>query len=355
MGENRLSMKKNMIRFWHIFFCLVYFSVYCAGQGTGYVRLDGKQFKDENGNNFFPMIMNYYSEVVCDNATNPIIFKVIRNRQVGTTDCLLEPTARYYDLAHCEQSLDDDFEKLKLMGFNAVRLIMPTNRNNTLAQPGGFHNIADVWSTTDMCTSGTYTFNFVPSNYNCTNCDAKIFFNLIAHILDIAQAHNIKVIYLCGDHSGTYEDANHVTHSYPEMGSSPSDAADYAAYLSALATVLKNKPALLAYDLYNEPNYQIFNLDKSMHIPKQTVCDYVGQWYDAIKTADPNHLVTIGGTDMGDVEDWDPSVMKIDFVSMHPYPMAPDQNFLTETLPIRTEKMLNMISWFSSALQYHGS
>ena len=331
-------MKKGVIKYLFLFVCLISLSINCIAQGTGFVRLDGKQFKDESGNNFFPMIMNYIPGMVCDNTHTT--FKVIRNRQMGTTECVLEPTGRYYDLAHCEQSLDDDFEKLKLMGFNTIRFLWAPNRNDTANQPGGFHKTADVWSTSDMCNSDTYTFNFVPANYNCTNCDAQIFFNLIAHALDIAQTHGIKVIFLCADHSGD---------TYPEMGSSQADADDNAAYLSALATVLKNKPALLAYDIYNEPNYDINNSAKNMHIPKQTVCSYVGEWYDAIKTADPNHLVTIGGTDIGDVYDWDPGIMKIDFVSMHPYPTIPDPNNSAETVSTRTEKMLNMISWFSSA------
>lgn len=43
-------------------------------------------------------------------------------------------------------------------------------------------------------------------------------------------------------------------------------------------------------------------------------------WYDAIKSSDPNHLITIGGSPALDYLEWDPGVMKIDFYSPHIYP-----------------------------------
>jgi hypothetical protein len=347
-------MKKGFMKNLFLFGCFLHLAINCMAQATGFVRLEGKQFKDENGNNFFPIAMNYAGSILCDNAsaTNPS-FKITRNWQYGTTNCLLEPTSRY-DWANCELSLEDDFEKLNQMGFNTIRFLIQPVGNGSHTTPAGFYRTAEEFATNvvnggkngALCTSPRYTFQLGPTNYN--TADAQTYFGLIAHALDLAHAHNIKVILLCADGAG-FDNATQTW--YHSMGSSAADAADYATYLSALASALKNKPALLAYDLYNEPNYNYYLNGRDMNVNKQTVCNYVKMWYDAIKNpnADPNHLVTIGGTNQGDVMSWDPSVMKIDFVSMHPYPF-PDDVFKAHDQE-KTEEVVNTIDWFGSELQ----
>lgn len=338
-------------------------------QGTGFITLRGKQFYDQLGIPFFPTIMNYGAKIVIDNSSltpAPALthFKLIRDRQYGTTDCLLEPVGRY-DWANCETSIHDDFRKIKSMGINTVRFSGFTpNRKSTRIVPGGFVKEVDEFSTggdgfhgVSMCNLPKYNFNLGPGNYNCTNCDAENLFSLCAHLLDIAEAESLKVFIICADHSlghyGTHiPDGNgsHYYKSYPEMGSNDDDAADYSLYLTALANALKDKHALLAYDIYPEPNWAIAP-GKDMQKNKETVCRYVNEWYVAIKSVDPNHLITLGGTDIGDVFSWDEGVMKVDFLSMHLYPFGRDDFNEPSGSAIAIEKVLNQISWCSNALQ----
>lgn len=299
------------------------------GQGTGYVTLKGRQFYDAASLPFFPMVMNYHADIVHDQTSNPTTFKVTRSSAYGTMGCALEGGYTYAD---CENSLTQDFAKLHQMGFNSIRLLLSPHRKNGSL---GFTYKSNYFA--DMCNENMqYTFDF-NSPYN--SASNQTFFNLVAHVLDIAENNNIKVIFLCSDGSSVGEN---------DRGTSDIDALDYAQYLHVLASYLQNKPALLAYDLYNEPHWNVY--DHNLTQSKQKVCEYTGWWYDAIKTSDQNHLVTIGGTDMGDVMDWDGSMMKVDFISMHLYPVYPD--YENKDQAKATARVLDLISWCSSALQH---
>ncbi|HRE64926.1 MAG TPA: cellulase family glycosylhydrolase [Ferruginibacter sp.] len=309
------------------------------GQGTGYVTLKGRQFYDQQGVPFFPMVMNYHVELTHDNPNNPQ-YKIIRSTIYGTAGCVLEGGYTFND---CETSLAQDFAKMKQMGFNTIRLVgaLSPNRNDNGAL--GFHTLSGSFS--DLSNNPSSFCNnkqTIGLDAPYTNADAQLFFNLVKHFMDVADSSNMKVILLCADGSGSYTDGLGNIVYYPDRGSSLTDAQDYAAFLHQLALAINSKPALLAYDLYNEPNYSWYLPGRNMDKNKQTVCDYFTLWYDALKTADPNHLITVGGTDVGDVWNWDTGVMKVDFVSVHFYP---NKNELYSS-----ERLLNQIHWFTEAL-----
>ena len=309
------------------------------GQGTGYVTLKGRQFYDQQGVPFFPMVMNYHVELTHDNPNNPQ-YKIIRSTIYGTADCELEGG---YTFNNCETSLAQDFAKMKQMGFNTIRLVGALSPNRNDSGVFGFHTLSgSFYDLLNNPSSFCKNKQTIGLDAPYTNSDAQSFFNLIAHFMDVAQSSNMKVILLCADGSGSYVDANGNTVYYPDRGSSLADAQDYAAFLGQLANAIKNKPALLAYDLYNEPNYSWYLPGRNMDKNKQTVCDYFALWYDAIKAADPNHLITIGGTDYSDVFHWDTGVMKLDFVSVHYYP--------ERNKPYETERLINQHHWFTEAL-----
>ena len=108
----------------------------------------------------------------------------------------------------------------------------------------------------------------------------------------------------------------------PDNNLATEEINDYTEYLSFLASQLKNYTSLMAYDLINEPGglYKI-----NTKITKFDVCNMTKQWYNAIKDNDSNHLVTMGAGDVGDEgQNWDVSVMKLDFISPHVYPNEND-------------------------------
>nr|MBK9652054.1 hypothetical protein [Bacteroidota bacterium] len=129
-------------------------------QGTGFVTIDGRQFKDGNGNNFYPVVCNYLLSLAFVNYSN------------GTADFVLSPnnaygvdgSFEYGNGAKTKTELDKaydrmliDFNEIKSMGFNTIRVLallernyLPHSYNNTTFQTNDFFNISgeypDAWN-----------------------------------------------------------------------------------------------------------------------------------------------------------------------------------------------------------------
>jgi len=306
-------------------------------KSQNYITLEGKQFYDQTGNPFFPMVMNYHADILHDGVTPTPNFKTVRSTAYGSVGCASFEGG--YTWTNCESSLEHDFTKIKEMGFNTIRLIMTPNRKNGSF---GFRFYSKDYN--QICPPPPplldpgYIFDFNSSNYYTS--DAVTFFNLVGHVLDIAWNQGIHVIYLCSDHSSDNSNDRFTTYD---------DALDYANYLSALAFHLKNKPALLAYDLYNEPSWNWWKHNISPKPFKYETCNYVNMWYDAIHQHDDNHLITLGGSDFGDAIYYDGTTMKLDFISMHLY--AGTKIFENYNQNLFTNRMLDLIYWCTNALQ----
>lgn len=114
-------------------------------------------------------------------------------------------------------------------------------------------------------------------------------------ILDLAQAKELNVIITLFDFYGDYSlNSWTLTHRHAE----------------SIVTSLKNHPAILAWDVKNEPNLDFKSRGKS------NVTDWLKQTINVIKENDPNHLVTIGWSDTESGV-----ILKdhVDFVSYHYY------------------------------------
>jgi len=117
-------------------------------------------------------------------------------------------------------------------------------------------------------------------------------------------------------------------HMYPTFDQKAVD--EYAVYLASMAEAVQHHPALLAYDLFNEPQFNTLEYQGAVdqdhpqshsRWKKQDICEFTAQWYDAIKGQDTNHLITLGGLGEYELEVWDMSVLHIDFYSLHIYPL----------------------------------
>ena len=91
-------------------------------------------------------------------------------------------------------------------------------------------------------------------------------------------------------------------------------------HLVKFAIRFKNTSALMAYDLFNEPLY----FDKKER-KKEEVFEIAKNWNQLIKTNAPNQLFTIGLEGIREVFEWDPNILDVDFVSLHPYEYEPEQ------------------------------
>jgi len=76
----------------------------------------------------------------------------------------------------------------------------------------------------------------------------------------------------------------------------------------------------MAWDLFNEPLY-FDSLERS----KKDVYFITKDWQELADRYAPDHLTTIGLTGIREVFEWDPNLVQVDFLSMHPYEYEPDQ------------------------------
>jgi len=120
-------------------------------------------------------------------------------------------------------------------------------------------------------------------------------------------------------------------------------------FLATLAAHFSNSPnnnALLAYDLINEPGYTV-----QPGKTKQEACEIISTWYDIIKVNDPYHLVTIGNYGLSDVFGFDPSMLKVDFNSLHYYPdFKPYEDRTNPHIQeLARKRTANKLYWFNQA------
>lgn len=94
----------------------------------------------------------------------------------------------------------------------------------------------------------------------------------------------------------------------------PSFRDNYVNYLQAIALNFSSNTTLYSYDFYNEPLY----FDNNEY-SKSEICTLVESWYFAIKNNSLNHLTTIGLATSTETFEWDPGILKLDFLSFHLY------------------------------------
>ncbi len=236
------------------------FSVYCYSQ---YVELVNDKFK-LNGQDFYPIVMNYAIEI----------------RHYEGTDYLI-PHPSYCRDGFCAEWYDSD----------------PTNDDECTWQwgccrPDDPQPCLDKIHT-DLQNIADWGFNTIRL-VGLSNEDEQNHIDMVKQVLDIIESYGLKVIYLTGG-----DDEN------------PNDCANHLNYM---ANELKDYSTIMAFDIYNEPEYH----DTGSYTKYET-CSMINQWYNSIKSASTNHLVTIGlGSNVSTFE-WDPHFMTVDFLSFHPY------------------------------------
>jgi hypothetical protein len=249
-------------------------------------------------------------------------------------------------LIACQQRIKDDFHEMKLMGFNTIRIGTNINKtvfNSPMCPPigPGPHNYKDKFVLhyqefpepvpAPSCNGvSSYPGNgesqrFLPITppYDFTTNPSLQ--PLVAPMMDVfgyAETEGLKIILITA--GGKFLLNNEI---YPQYSNNTSISMyenhmlDYSALLQGIAKVFKNNVTLLAYDIWNEPAWHD---DVQVLNTKSQVCSYVSHWYNSIKIEDQNHLITMGLSTYHDVTEWDPSVMKLDFLSEHIYPTTPE-------------------------------
>jgi len=280
---------------------------------SGFVTLEGRQFMLD-GEPFYPVVMNYSVELVSNVPGS-----------VEPSDLYFSPATHYdanvfshYECNNepsCTDQLQIHFEKLVSMGFNAIRLLCPPLMSEE--GPGGEQKYRLELRYNNGEWPPPYAgFLDVP---DFSGPLAERYFEILRTVISIADNAGLKTILLCAeDYNVDDGDPNNGESWYQLTLAENEEAVElYRKYLGRLANELRDEPGLIAYDLWNEPNWTAGHLTG---LTKAQVCEYTERWYDTIREADPLHLVTLGGSSYHEISSWDPAVMKLDFYSPHHYP-----------------------------------
>jgi hypothetical protein len=329
-----------------------------------YVTLKEKQFYDQSGQPFYPVICNYWVHMNTDyprnNATSPL-----RTSKGYCTNCSvshfeIQPECRYGSTPDFEATFTNgdemiraDLTKMLEMGFNTVRVFgfqfeqhdqrdcRSPYKNDRFNQGGRYicrnytvPNDVDAyfWWGEPLRAKAPYSTDPVLQN---------IVLPKIHQFLDIAGSVGIKVILLTGGGAISASDGTipstgsvNTNNTSPCIADASVDADaeqvnEFKEYHEALTFALRNRTEIMAYDLFNEQGFGVgrtiehnglTHYLRRINTVKSKICENTTLWYDAIKAVDPNHLITIANTDIRDIFNFDATVMKIDFNSYHIYP-----------------------------------
>ncbi|MBL0127753.1 MAG: cellulase family glycosylhydrolase [Flavobacteriales bacterium] len=267
------------------------------------VTLEGRDFMLD-GSVFYPLVMNY-----------TITFA--SNTYGSGTDIYISPDGGYdrgvggelecASVGECNAQLRLHFQKLVSMGFNTIRLI---GAQAKMRAAGSRQFLLSVRHNTNSWADPSYSLVIeTPSGFVLGASDQ--YFASLRNFIGVADDEGLKVILLVagGEPPPTWNafwDWNSVDR--------------YAHFLERLGQELAMEPGLLAYDLWNEPGWTARGQGNYDNWSKSDVCDISARWYDSIRLHDADHLITVGGCNVDDMEHWDPSVIKLDFWSPHLYP-----------------------------------
>jgi len=243
-----------------------------------FVSIKNKNFI-KNGEPFYPVTINY-----------------IVSMQTDRKDLWPCPTKSYSPFAEkfigitkkdCEKELYADLYLIKEMGFNSVRIIGIGDEGVADEQTGSLYirpSIGNEKDTTIILSNGAI--------YNQ-------YFNALESFLSIMDSVGLKGILLTKvliDVKSTEE------------------------HLKKLVSRFKNNTTLIGYDFFNEPLY----FDEKPR-EKKDVHNAVKRWQSIVKKYSPYHLTTIGLEGIREVFKWDPNILDVDFISLHPYEYEPEQ------------------------------
>ncbi|MBI2280946.1 MAG: cellulase family glycosylhydrolase [Bacteroidetes bacterium] len=256
--------------------------------GSNYITLDCNTFMDDN-EVYYPMVVNYNVSIGRNGSGN--FFITPRYTYHPDYDATTNPTPYGNTMTDGIAEIRKHFAAVREMGFNTIRLTGLSARSFS-------SSTVSFWGITAYDLTNTFTKDEIAP--------------MVQQILLAASDFGLRVILLTG---GGDSQANSAVTGIQTQSNK------YMTFLDALANELKDYTALMAYDFYNEPIYE----DEGNYTKSETK-KFVEDWYNTIKNVAPNHLTTIGLVGFTDVVEWDPGLMKVDFLSFHSYPDLEESN-----------------------------
>lgn len=243
-----------------------------------FVSIEGNKFK-LNGKDFYPVTVNYLATLYTDGneywAGPATSYDLDTLHGITTKDLGIK-------------GLRADLHLIRQLGFNSVRIVgigeESADDNNRLSKISlTACNGINRYTTIDLSNDDIY----------------DKYFGALSEMFNEVNNAGLKCIFLVRARPGVVTTEE---------------------YIKKIVTRFKNDSAIMAYDLYNEPLY--FDHTSRTKIQVDSI---VKKWYKNFKMCAPNHLFTIGLEGMREIFEWDPNILKMDFISLHPYEFEPGQ------------------------------
>jgi len=316
-----LLLKKRKVVKGKIVLLILFLFLFCTNYSMAQrVTLKGKDFYLGN-EKFYPMAVNYG----IDGVYNQGSLFISPHLSYGTDN-----DYECSNLSLCATDIQADFNQIAGMGFDTVRIVGLAPGFNLNSS-----NLGVTFKDIFPHQNPTHIIPLNPSNPSDLNMQSLLlFYDKILELANATSPHPLKVILLV---KGDSTQLNSIEVNLR------------TAFLTRVSSYLNNSSnsnALLAYDLMNEPCYNV-NPVKT----KQEACSIISTWYDAIKVNAPNHLVTIGGHGVEDVFSFDPSILKLDFYSLHCYPSFQSHEDRTDPSiqELARKRTANSLYWMQQA------
>ncbi len=234
-----------------------------------------------NGKDFYPVAVNYLSGLYMD-ASGKMWPGPATSYDIDTLHPDYSEEGRLI-------ALRADMELMKQMGFNSLRIVgigeemmdNDTARSTPLSVYVRLQNGRD--SSVYLTTKGAY----------------EKYFDALQKLFSEANHAGLKVIFLVRVRPNVETTEQH---------------------LISMLSHFRNDSTILAYDLFNEPLY----FDHKSRL-KTEVDSIVRKWKKLMTMYAPNQLCTIGLEGIREIFEWDPNILDVDFISLHPYNFEPDQ------------------------------
>lgn len=260
-------------------------------------------------------------EFVCDNpppaCTDPQFFPMVMNYSVDIRGCKtygfeITPQANYsssvydghftdnYTIPENLNLIKSHFQEIINMGFNTVRLngftlkyettLEDCNNNKTFNVPHLENFRLDVVG--DPNEPGFTDF-----------LSYEDYFTLMDTVMYQANQVDLKVIIMLGNTGPERPEVRDMFTDYLE------------AFGNHFNASYRYRHNLIAAYVYGEP---FWSGDETIY-SKTEVCEITSEWYDALKSGSPDLIVGYGLDSYRDVFEWDPGVVKSDYIGYHGY------------------------------------
>lgn len=317
-----------MKHIYSILCAILMLSMYAHAQ---FFRTDGSKFLNPDGTEFYPVMINYYLSVGYPYTVN--------NDMPAARDFFISPHGHYNgtgafpcnDNVPCVTYMENDFDEMVSLNFNTIRLVICPHWKSNLGKFTLFGSRnGGAYVTNDIPLTNQVNGGFLADD----NTDE--YFDQLEAIISSANSKGLKVVILLFGLEGSLStDNNNQGDMSQYMLDETSDL------LTAFGSRFKNHTNILGYEYGNE-----FSIgDQNAHT-KSEICQITTDWYNSIRSTDPNHLISISGHDVESVGKWDFGVMKIDFYQPHLYPVYNDLPTYDLTLGLNT--VLRRLYWLKN-------